>query len=57
MRDSFQSYEEWLRDNPAPELSELLETFGEYAAIPDEALQAFAERTRRWNVRRIRRHW
>ena len=53
----YQTFADWIKDDPPPELSELIERYGSYVAIPAAELYAFWERLRRWNIRRITRHW
>jgi len=53
-RDS--SFSEWLRDNPEPNLQELVERYGGYARVPIEAWRRFDADMKRWQEAYRKRH-
>jgi hypothetical protein len=54
---SYQPYDAWIKDDPPPDLMELIEKYGSYRAIPDSAWDEHHQRLLRWNIRRVTRHW
>lgn len=57
MREQFETYEEWIKHDPPPEIEDLIKRFGSYGHVPNSSWIAHDEQFRRWNNRRITRHW
>jgi len=51
------SYEEWVKDNPAPDLGELVKTYGTFAQIPHQAWVTWDAQLRNWQARYRTRQW
>jgi hypothetical protein len=57
VREQFETYEEWIKHDPPPEIEDLIKRFGSYGHVPNSSWIAHDEQFRRWNNRRITRHW
>ena len=51
-QDNQQTYEQWLKANPAPSFAALIARHGGYDAIPSQAWTAFADAQLEWERRR-----
>ena len=47
-----QTYEQWLKANPAPNFAALIARHGSYEAIPPQAWTAFGDAKLEWERRR-----
>jgi hypothetical protein len=52
MADREQTYELWLKANPAPSFEALIARHGSYEAIPPQAWTAFGDAKLEWERRR-----
>ena len=46
------SFEQWLQENPPPDLQALIKRWGGYGSIPNEAWKEFDRRRARWEQER-----
>jgi len=51
-QDNQQTYEQWLKANPAPSFEALIARHGSYEAIPPQAWTAFGDAKLEWERRR-----
>ena len=52
MTEPEQTFEDWLRENPAPNLLKLIARYGAYEAIPTQARTEFDDAKVEWEKRR-----
>jgi hypothetical protein len=51
-----EGFAEWLKQNPEPNLQELVERYGGFSRVPVEAWQKFDKRMDDWKRRYRQRH-
>ena len=52
----YDTFAEWLTDNPEPSLQALVERWGGYSRVPPEAWTAFDRSMQRWRTAYKQRH-
>ena len=50
------SFEDWLKDNPAPDLQALAAEFGGLGNVPDERMEQFVQASKQWRDKVRWRH-